>query len=164
MFDLFKVKHQLYASKHLSKNISLMVFFSFTFIITSISWLVPIDAQEFNFLYKFGSEGSEDGQFGHPFSLKLHDNQIYVADHDNHRIQVFDSTGEFLYKFGSEGSEDGQFNGPFDLSFDDSENMYVADIYNHRIQVFDSTGEFLYKFGSKGSEDGQLKHPHSVLK
>jgi hypothetical protein len=37
---------------------------------------------------------------------------VYIADTDNHRIQVFDADGTFLGKWGSEGSGDGQFLAP----------------------------------------------------
>ena len=47
----------------------------------------------------FGSRGSGDGQFHYPWDLTLDDDgNIYVADHYNHRVQKFDSSGNFLAK------------------------------------------------------------------
>jgi len=43
-----------------------------------------------NFLFKFGSLGSGDGQFGDPFGIAVDSmKNIYVTDLGNHRIQVF---------------------------------------------------------------------------
>ncbi len=47
----------------------------------------------------FGSQGSGNGQFDHPWDLTLDgDGNIYVADHYNHRLQKFDPSGNFLSK------------------------------------------------------------------
>ena len=43
------------------------------------------------FVTKFGSEGSERGEFKYPVSIaSLSDGRIVVSDEDNHRIQIFD--------------------------------------------------------------------------
>ena len=43
------------------------------------------------FVTKFGSEGSERGEFKRPVSTaNLSDGKIVVCDMDNHRMQVFD--------------------------------------------------------------------------
>ncbi len=52
---------------------------------------------------------------------------IYVADRNNHRIQVFDSQGNFLLKFGSYGYGDGQFGGPGGVALDASGNIIVSE-------------------------------------
>jgi len=42
----------------------------------------------------FGSQGSGDLQFFQPHSLAVHGSTLYVADTYNHRIQVFDTSGD----------------------------------------------------------------------
>jgi len=110
-----------------------------------------------------------DGQFNRAEGIQLDSSgDIYVADWDNHRIQVFDSNGNFMTKFGknggdgSSGSSDGEFTRPTDIAFDKDGNIYVADSSNHRIQVFDSDHNFLTKVGSFGTNDGQFKFPHDL--
>ncbi len=47
----------------------------------------------------FGSWGSGNGQFDHPWDLTLdEDGNIYVADYSNSRLQKFDPSGNFLFK------------------------------------------------------------------
>ena len=40
------------------------------------------------------------------------EDNVYVADTSNHRIQKFDSNGNFITKWGSEGTGNGEFKKP----------------------------------------------------
>ena len=115
------------------------------------------------FVLKWGSPGSGDGQFNSASDVAVDGGgNVYVTDELAHRSQKFDGAGTFLTKWGSEGSGDGQFDGPEDIAVDGSGNVYVADLRNHRIQKFDDTGTFLTKWGSQGSGDGQLNFPKGI--
>ncbi len=115
------------------------------------------------FLFKFGTQGSGDGQFYYPADVAIDgSDDIIVADYSNHRIQVFDSSGNFLFKFGTQGSGDGQFYWPYGVAVNSSGDIIVADAKNDRIQILDSSGNFLFKFGTQGSGDGQLDWPNGV--
>lgn len=60
------------------------------------------------FRTKWGTEGSEDGQFLIPEGIDIDSaGNIFVADTGNSRIQKFDSDGNFITKWGTEGSGDG---------------------------------------------------------
>ncbi|MEW6555879.1 MAG: 6-bladed beta-propeller [Elusimicrobiota bacterium] len=100
-----------------------------------------------NFILKWGSNGSGDGQFSYPKGIVCDSsNNVYIADSGNKRIQKFDSNGNFILKWGSYGNGDGQFNYPSGIAVDSSGNVYVADSGNYRIQKFDSTGNFISQF------------------
>ena len=80
-------------------------------IILSVFFSLKVDANIGDFLFKWGIQGSGDGQFEKPRDVALDGiGDVYVAEQDNDRIQVFDSTGSFKDKWGSSGSGDGEFN------------------------------------------------------
>ncbi|MEA3358676.1 MAG: SMP-30/gluconolactonase/LRE family protein, partial [Thermodesulfobacteriota bacterium] len=119
------------------------------------------------FISKWGGEGSNNGQFklNSPSASDYcyeggisigPNNNVYVADTFNHRIQKFNSNGLFISAWGSEGLDDGQFDQPIGIAVDRSGNVYVVDAGNHRIQKFTSDGQFLTKWGSTGSGDGEF--------
>jgi DNA-binding beta-propeller fold protein YncE len=95
-----------------------------------------------NFLGKWGTPGSGDGQFSSPAGIAIDSTSgnIFIADRANDRIQVFDSNGNFITKWGSRGSADGQFNNPIGVAVGADGRIYVTDEGNARIQVFSSTG------------------------
>jgi DNA-binding beta-propeller fold protein YncE len=115
---------------------------------------------------RIGSEGPSLGCFKQPRGMCVStDSLLFVADKENHRVQVFNLTsGVLLFAFGSKGSEEGQFIQPMSVCLSpDESQLFVADSMNHRIQVFDQHGNFLRQWGSKGSGPGQLMHPQAVL-
>jgi sugar lactone lactonase YvrE len=128
--------------------------------------LVGTVAASVNFVLKWGSPGSGDGEFaagGGPGGVAVDAaGNVYVVDVFNHRIQKFDSNGNFITKWGGFGFGDGQFYYPYALAVDASGMIFVADAFNYRIQKFDSNGNFLGKWGSQGSGDGEFNFPASV--
>ena len=108
-----------------------------------------------DFLSKWGSTGTGDGQFNASYGITVNENNIFVTDHGNHRVQIFDLNGNFVSEFGSVGSGDGQFSNPYGITVNEN-NIFIADYGNNRVQIFDLVGTFVSKFGSVGSADGQF--------
>lgn len=104
-------------------------------------------AKVYNFVGKFGSAGSGDGQFNTAKGIAVDANYIYVADRGNNRIQIFNrTTFAFVNKFGTLGAGNGQLNDPIDVAVD-SNYIYVMDKGNARVQIFDkSTYAYVNKF------------------
>ena len=100
-----------------------------------------------DYLSKFGSYGSGDGQFINPRGLTFNSKGLlYVVDHSNCRIQLFDNNNNFLFKFGSKGSNPGQFQYPHYIALDSSDQVYVTDISSSGgIIVFSEDGHFIKK-------------------
>jgi len=117
-----------------------------------------------SFVMKWGTGGTGDGQFAYPMGLAVdNQNNIYVADNGNYRVQKFDSNGNFLFKLGCMGAGDGQLNRPMRVATDPTGNfVYVSDGYNSRVQKFDLNGNFLLKWGSVGTADGQFNQSEGI--
>ncbi len=97
----------------------------------------------------WGSAGFGAGQFRAPKGLDLDaDGNIYVADSQNHRVQMLSPEGSFLREWGVEGSAPGQFKEPWGVAISPEGAVYVADTWNHRVQVFDAQGEFQDTWGT----------------
>ncbi|GAB6020299.1 hypothetical protein CHUAL_003013 [Chamberlinius hualienensis] len=99
--------------------------------------------------YKFGQLGPSKGQFSSPhgFCLGL-DDEIVVADTNNHRIQIFEKTGDFKYQFGIPGKEEGQLWYPRKVAvMRNSGKFVVCDRGNERsrMQIFNKNGHFIKK-------------------
>ncbi|HVU35120.1 MAG TPA: hypothetical protein VHE61_16925 [Opitutaceae bacterium] len=124
----------------------------------------------------WGGPGSGPGQFNAPYGITLDSaGHLWVADGQNHRLQVFDTAGNFIKSVGTFGTGDGQFITPTWVNFDANGNYYVAetnsdpqntsapDLANQRIQEFAPDGTFLLKWGTYGESGGQFKLPFDVV-
>ena len=124
---------------------------------------ISIYSGDGDFLGKWESSGSGDGEWDHPSGLAFgKDDVLYMVDSGNHRIQKLTKDGEFIAQWGSQGSGDGQFNMPWGITVDKRGNVYIADWRNDRIQKFDADGNFLMAFGSTGDGEGQFNRPTDV--
>ena len=117
----------------------------------------PEDKNNYELLKKIGASGLADGQFKGPIGVAIDSNQnLYVVDSENHRIQKFDSEGNFLTKWGQQGGSNGEFEYPEGVAVDSQNNIYVTDSENHNIQKFDSNGDFITKWGTFGVGQGEF--------
>ena len=114
-----------------------------------------------------GSSETGNGplEFQFPIGITVHPTtgQIFVADRDNHRIQVLNKDLTYSHSFGKKGSSPEQFNGPYNVTFDSEGYLYVADRNNHCIKKFTSTGQYISTYSSRGSNPGQIKQPSSII-
>ena len=92
---------------------------------------------------KWGKDGSGNGQFTNPRGIAADKaGNVYVADTDNDRVQVFSAKGAFLRKWGSDGDANGQFQNAEDVNIDPDGTVWVADQGNQRLQASSATGVF----------------------
>lgn len=86
-----------------------------------------------------GREDDSNYMFYRARSLALDDNEnIYVLDSGNQRVQKFDSKGQYLQTTGKKGQGPGDFENPEKLFLDGVGNLYILD--GQKIKVFDSRG------------------------
>ena len=92
-----------------------------------------------------GREDDENYQFYRAYDLAVDsEDNIYVADGGNNRIQKFDKNGSYILTIGEKGQGPGEFTGPSDILIDEQDNLYVSE--GRRIQIFNSSGEYLNGF------------------
>ncbi len=120
-------------------------------------------------LADFGTEGSGDLNFDQPTHIAYKSNLLYVADRNNHRVQILNAADPTNITYvatlgtGSSGSSNGQFNRPQGVAVT-ALYIFVADLNNDRIQVFNNTPPYSYvtKFGGYGTDHGKFNWPTDV--
>jgi peptidylamidoglycolate lyase len=119
------------------------------------------------YLFEWGTKGSKDGQFKIPHAICLSkEGNVYVADRENERIQVFDSSGKFIKKFtGSNygamcsvalGKSSDKIFAVDDLSFIKIKHR-GSDVF-----LFNKEGVVLTRFGRSGSYNGKTSWYHDL--
>ena len=133
--------------------------------------VLKLDDQN-RFLWSLGSsdsdgvprQGTAQGEFYSPQAVCTDtENNIYVADSRNCRVQKLSPNGDFLTVFGTWGNAPGQFGGegPLGIVIDENGFVLVGDSHtvvggNHRVQKFDPDGHYVTQFGSYGTGLGQF--------
>ncbi|NOY87512.1 MAG: 6-bladed beta-propeller [Deltaproteobacteria bacterium] len=99
--------------------------------------------------------------FDDPVDLCIDDdNNVYILDSGNYRVQEMDEDGDFVRKWGKKGEGDGQFRDPVAIALDaDNEFIYVLDRENFSVSKFDLKGNFILSFGKKGIRTGEFRDP-----
>ena len=114
-------------------------------------------------ILKWGISGGNSGEISGPTGLAFNkENNLYVVDSNNNRIQLFSDTGEFIKTWGNEGDSYGEFSNPWGIYIDYEGNIYVADWGNNRVQKFNSEGSYLFTYGEGDDPAGKLNHPAHV--
>lgn len=93
------------------------------------SWKIKKFDSSGNLLAQLGGiAGTGSGEFDQLHGLAIDsDDNLYVVDANNNRIQKFDSSGSYLTQWGSAGSGDGQFELAGRITIDSANNLYVTD-------------------------------------
>ncbi len=105
-----------------------------------------IKRQKMIYHCKFGEYGALECQFTEPSGVAVNaQNDIIVADTNNHRIQIFDKEGRFKFQFGECGKRDGQL------------------LYPNRVAVVKSSGDIVVTERSPTHQVCRVSSEHSVL-
>jgi sugar lactone lactonase YvrE len=94
----------------------------------------------------YGSPETPHGFFHYPSNVRVFDNEIYVADGGNGRIEIFDQDGTFLRTF-PEGDLYAEFDWnnftPMDMLKDSAGNLFVLEQNPSSITKFSPDGSFI---------------------
>ena len=92
-----------------------------------------------------GNEKDENYLFYRVRGIALDSEEnIYVADSGNYRIQKFDRDGKYLQTIGRKGEGPGEFRRPLGICFNAENNLYVLE--SRKMQIFNKLGEFKKSF------------------
>ena len=135
-----------------------------------------------NWLKSWGEPGDQPGQFNVPHSIAVDaQNNIYVADRGNRRIQVFNTDGKFLRQFTIDvpapadarpaiGNKPASTTGtmspgsPWTLCITPGPNqvLYTSDAFPGRIYKLSLEGKILGVLGKSGKQLGQFGWIHEI--
>jgi len=121
------------------------------------------DADNFKLLRTLGTPGkshtlTEPGQFAVPTNVALdEDNNLYVTDTFNNRVEVFDADGNFIRAWGKAGDIPGRFMRPKGIAIDVDGHVWVADAMADRVQCFTQEGQLLMWLGGHGEWPGYFQ-------
>ena len=119
-------------------------------------------SRTYQWLLTFSEYGSEPGQNMKSEFMDIRGDRLYLPDAGNHRVNVFDLSGNFVSIFGRLGTGPGEFNVPEAAKFGPDGNLYVTDLRNDRVQVFNGQGRFLRSWGRTGAGQGEFKSPSGL--
>jgi peptidylamidoglycolate lyase len=118
------------------------------------------------FLFQWGTKGPGPGQFDLPHWVALDaSGNVYVADRENQRIQVFDSAGHYLSQWAGK-----QLGRPYAIAIDKHGSAFIADGGDQPDGPPDRSawvlarldGTPLVRVGRFGNYDGQFEMAHSI--
>lgn len=116
-----------------------------------------------NLKLEFGSEGSGPGEFSFPNGIAVEQGgNIWVADSNNRRIQVFDPEGSLLAIHTVGGGRPLAL--PRGIAFDSRGEVLVADTLDHTVVVYSQEDSVIssYRLGEYGAENGQFRYPNGL--
>ena len=116
---------------------------------TDLIELIPEYVGRENPMLKSCSSGEVNGMLNNPRGIAIDDkaNEVYIADNNNHRIQVMSLNGEFLRSFTND-----QLKEPYCICLSEKE-IFVTDWESYLLK-FDKSGKFLKQTGSRGTTPG----------
>ena len=121
-------------------------------------------------LFSWGEPGTDEGQFNIAHNIVTDkDGWVYVADRENHRVQIFDRNGKFETQWPN-------LHRPCALYITEEQNIYIGELgwgmavnrnlpnIGPRISVVNTKGETLARIGhlGYGLEVGQFISPHGI--
>ena len=103
---------------------------------------------------KHSEEGSSPGVFQKPRGMAINpeNNDIYICDAGNNRIQVYNKSFEFLFQFSD------KMNAPHGICIKQNK-IYVTQWRCHCLNVYSTEGKYLNSVGVKGKEELQFDVP-----
>lgn len=101
--------------------------------------------------------GKGPGEFRYPSQVVIAEDELFVLDRGNSRLQVLDLGGHFRRQMQME-----EVHTDAGLALDGEKNIYVSDPQLSVIQVFAYDGKLSYRFGRNGTKAGEMDAPSGL--
>ncbi len=126
--------------------------------------LIKVYSSSGSLIRQFGGSGNSNGQFDFPTGIFVNTGgELFVADQNNNRIQVFTPEGVFLRSFGrSTFMGLGPFARTQGLTGDSQGRIFVADAFQGTVRVIDAQGNAVSTVAGFGEGPGELRGPTSL--
>ena len=114
-------------------------------------------ASDGTLLFSWGEPGGSPGQFRLPHVIWMDKHErVWIADRENHRIQIFSARGGFLEQWTD-------LIRPTGIFIDDEEIVYVSELCQ-RVSIFTIDGKLLARWGSEAvdKESALFLAPHTI--
>ena len=132
---------------------------TFFLILTAAALVGVVAASACSFVLKWGTIGSENGQFTTPRGIAVDNSgNVYVTDASGDsrgQIQKFDANGNFVARLGQNNGTAQGFLNAYQITTDSSGNVYATDgaveSASNVVKKFNSSGVFQFAFGTAGA-------------
>ena len=114
-------------------------------------------------LGKYIHKVTDTGEFK-PTDVMVFDNEIWVTNPDNHRINVYDRNSLQLIRYFANQygvGDDGFLYSPYNLYITD-DVIYITDFGDFKVKQYDRNGKFITAVGSYGTGTGQFVRPKGI--
>ena len=107
-----------------------------------------------------GKQGRAPGELNWPRGVAINEatNQIFVANCDNSRIEIFSETGDYLNHLGR-----GELDSPWGIAIHENSLFVSSSCFIHTISKYSLTDFSLVKeIGREGSNNGEFNNPRQL--
>src|SRR5215472_1044430 len=110
-----------------------------------------------------GRRGNGQVEFNLPTEVVVRDQDLFVVDAMNFRVQFLNRSGGFETEVGRVGDSSGAMFRPKGIAVDSEGHLYVVDSLWGVVQIFDRDGQLLYYFGAHSTELGEFQLPAGLF-
>ncbi len=133
--------------------------------VASLAALPASEGQEPRFLLAWGKKGDRPGEFYSPIGIAIsHQDELFVTDVNNARVQQFDTEGKYLGGFDLPRDEPKRkSNQAGGIAIDDQGHIYLSFMMQDKVAVYTADGKLVREWGKRGKADGELHQPGGIV-
>ena len=116
--------------------------------------VIVLDCVNLQEVRQFGRKGSRNGEINYPIDVVAEKGELYVSDHNNHRIEVYSMEGRFIRSFTVKDPATQKSYDPCGLCVGPDRLLYIACDWPDRIFAFTLAGECVASVAVEGDPAG----------